>query len=489
MPSDPSDTKIEPSRRYIVPMIVACALFMQNLDSTVIATALPAIARSLQEDPLRLNLAITSYLLSLAIFIPLSGWMADRYGARRVFCSAIAVFTLGSAGCGLAHNLPELIAARIVHGMGGAMMVPVGRLVLLRTVPKSELVRALAFLSLPALLGPVMGPPLGGFIVTYSTWRWIFYINLPVGILGIALGWLYISKAAEQAPGPLDVRGFVLAGLGLAGLTFGMEAVGRGALPVTVVGGLIVGGAICAALYLLHARNASYPIIDLALLRIPTFFASIVGGSLFRIGVGALPFLLPMMLQVGFGLNALGSGLITFASAAGAMTMRLSATPVIRRFGFRRVLIGNSVVASLFLFGYAWFSPSTPHSMIFMALLIGGFFRSLQFTSVNTIAYADVTPALMSRATSFASMMQQLSVSFGVGIAALMLHITLTLRGGHPLAAADFPYTFAAVGLISISSVFLFIPLAPEAGAEVSGHRGAPALVAASKKKGDKGAS
>ena len=226
-----------PPRQIIVPLIVACALFMQNLDSTVIATALPTIAVSLHEDPLRLNLAITSYLLSLAVFIPLSGWMADRFGARPVFCWAIAVFTVGSAGCGLADNLPTLIAARIVQGMGGAMMVPVGRLVLLRTVPKADLVRALAFLSMPALLGPVIGPPLGGLIVTYSSWRWIFYINLPVGILGIALGQLFITDIDEKNVGPLDLRGFVLAGVGLAGLTFGLEAVGRGALPVTVVGG------------------------------------------------------------------------------------------------------------------------------------------------------------------------------------------------------------------------------------------------------------
>jgi EmrB/QacA subfamily drug resistance transporter len=458
-------------RQFLVPSIVACALFMQNLDSTVIATALPTIADALHEDPLRLNLAITSYLLSLAVFIPLSGWMADRFGARPVFCWAIAVFTLGSAGCGLADSLASLIAARIFQGMGGAMMVPVGRLVLLRTVAKADLVKALAFLSLPALLGPVIGPPLGGFIVTYGSWRWIFFINLPVGVLGIVLGRLFIPDFRDHEAGPLDLRGFALAGLGLAGLTFGLEAVGRGALSVTVVGGLIIGGALCAVLYVLHARHASYPIIDLALMRIPTFFASIVGGSLFRIGIGALPFLLPMLLQVGFGMNPLGSGLITFASAAGAMTMRVTATPVIRWFGFRRVLIGNSVVSSLFLVAYAWFGPGTPHSMIFLALLVGGFFRSLQFTCVNTLAYADVPPELMSRATSFASMAQQLSMSFGVGIAALLLHVTLMLRGGHPLAASDFPYTFVAVGLVSLCSIVFFIALTPEAGAEVSGHR------------------
>jgi EmrB/QacA subfamily drug resistance transporter len=458
-------------RSLIVPLIVGCAQFMHQFDGSVIATALPAMARSLGEDPLRLNLAITSYLLSLAVFIPLSGWMADRFGARPVFCWAIAVFTLGSAGCGLADNLPELIAARIVQGMGGAMMVPVGRLVLLRTVAKADLVRALAFLSMPALLGPVIGPPLGGFIVTYSSWRWIFYINLPVGILGIALGRLFIVDIREKNVGPLDLRGFVLAGVGLAGLTFGLEAVGRGALPVTVVGGLIVGGAICAALYVLHARHASYPIIDLALMRIPTFAASIYGGSLFRIGIGALPFLLPMLLQVGFGMNALGSGLLTFASAVGAMTMRLTATPVIRLAGFRRVLIGNSVISSLFLAGYGFFGPSTPHSVIFIALLAGGFFRSMQFTCVNTIAYADVEPALLSRATSLASMAQQLAVSFGVGIAALLLHLTMLARGDAALAPGDFPVTFFAVALISLGSVLLFIPLAPEAGAEMSGHR------------------
>jgi len=358
--------------------------------------------------------------------------------------------------------------------MGGAMMVPVGRLVLLRTVPKADLVRALAFLSMPALLGPVIGPPLGGFIVTYSSWRWIFYINLPVGVLGIVLGQLFIVDIREKEVGPLDVRGFVLAGVGLAGLTFGLEAVGRGALPVAVVGGLIVGGAICFALYILHARHASYPIIDLALMRIPTFKASIYGGSLFRIGIGALPFLLPMMLQIGFGMNALGSGLITFASAAGAMTMRLSATPVIRRFGFRRVLIGNTVISGLFMAAYGFFGPATPHWLIFMALLIGGFFRSLQFTCVNTLAYADVTPSVMSRATSLASMAQQLSVSFGVGLAALFLHLTMLFRGETALGAGDFPMTFVFVGVVSFASVFLFIPLKPEAGAEVSGHRLAP---------------
>ncbi len=458
-------------RHVLVPLIVACALFMENLDSTVIATALPAIARSLGEDPLRLNLAITSYLLSLAVFIPLSGWVADRYGARPVFRAAIVTFTLGSACCGLAQSLPQLVAARILQGLGGAMMVPVGRLVMLRTVPKSELVRAMSYLTVPALIGPVLGPPLGGFIVTYSSWRWIFYINLPIGLLGIVLATLFIENVKEAADWPLDLRGFLLAGTGLAGLMFGFETAGRGVLALPVVAALLVGGAICTALYVLHSRVHAYPIIDLGLLRIPTFRSAVVGGSLFRIGIGALPFLLPLMLQLGFGLTPFASGLLTFASAAGAMTMKMTAAPIIRALGFRRVLLGNAVISGCFVASYALFSPATPHWLILLALLAGGFFRSLQFTSTNTLIFADVPPPLMSRATSFQSMAQQLSVSIGVGIGALLLHVTLLAAGRTTLGAGDFAGAFVAVALISLSSIAFYLPLAGEAGAEVSGHR------------------
>jgi EmrB/QacA subfamily drug resistance transporter len=462
-----------PLRQVLVPMIVACALFMENLDSTVIATALPKIAESLHEDPLRLNLAITSYLLSLAVFIPLSGWVADRYGARSVFRAAIVVFTVGSACCGISQSLPELVAARILQGIGGAMMVPVGRLVMLRTVPKSELVRAMSYLTVPALIGPVLGPPLGGFIVTYSSWRWIFYINLPMGLLGIVLATLFIENIKETGDWPLDLRGFLLSGVGLAGLMFGFENAGRGVLPMPLVAAMLLGGAICTTLYVLHSRLHAYPIIDLKLLRIPTFAAAITGGSLFRIGIGALPFLLPLMLQLGFGLSPFASGLLTFASAAGAMTMKMTAAPIIRSFGFRRVLLGNAVISSAFVMSYAWFSPETPHWLIFVALLAGGFFRSLQFTCTNTLIFADVPPPLMSRATSFQSMAQQLSVSIGVGIGALLLHVTLLLNDRTELSAGDFSGAFLAVALISLSSIFFYLPLTGEAGAEVSGHHAA----------------
>ena len=458
------------SRQSLVPFVVACAMFMQNLDSTVIATALPTIAHSLGETPLRLNVAITCYLLSLAVFIPISGWTADRFGARRVFSFAIVVFTLGSIACGISTTLPELVGARILQGMGGALMVPVGRLVLLRTVPKSELVRAMSFVSVPALIGPVMGPPLGGFIVTYASWRWIFFINIPIGILGIILVNLLVGDLKETGRRPLDRSGFLLTGVGLASLAFGFENVGRGALPSSAVIALLAIGVICLTLYVRHAHRVSHPIIDLALFKIPTYASASIGGFLFRMGLGALPFLLPLMLQVGFGLSALHSGLLTFASAAGAMLMKTSAVRILRTFGFRLVLVGDAIISAGFLFGYSLFRPDTPHFVIFLALLIGGFFRSLQMTSINTLGYADVPPAMLSRATSLSSMAQQLSQTAGVATAALLLHTALTLRGGTALAAPDFYPVFMAVAMISLLSVPFFLKMAPDAGAEVSGR-------------------
>jgi EmrB/QacA subfamily drug resistance transporter len=451
-------------------LIVSCALFMQSLDSTVIATALPTIARALDESPLTLNVAITCYLLSLAVFIPISGWTADRFGARRVFSAAIVVFTLGSIGCGLANSLVALVGARIVQGMGGALMVPVGRLVLLRTVEKSDLVRAMSYVSVPALIGPVMGPPLGGFIVTYWSWRWIFFINIPIGILGIVLVNLLVGNLKEGGRRPFDFGGFVLTGVGLASLAFGFENVGRGALPKVLIAALLIIGAGCPVLYVRHARRVAHPIIDFALFQIPTYAAASIGGFLFRMGLGALPFLLPLMLQVGFGLDALSSGLLTFASAAGAMTMKMTAARIIRALGFRIVLVADAMISALFLFGYSLFRPTTPHLVIFLALLAGGFFRSLQMTSINTLSYSDVPPAMLSRATSLTSMAQQLSQTVGVATGALLLQAVLALRGGSALAAGDFYPAFVGVAMISLLSVPFFLRMSPDAGAEVSGR-------------------
>jgi EmrB/QacA subfamily drug resistance transporter len=455
---------------FLAPMIVGCALFMEMLDSTVISTALPAMAKSLGEDPIKLNLAITSYLLSLAVFIPISGWMADRFGARTIFRNAIIIFTFGSVLCGCSHSLPELVASRILQGFGGAMMVPVGRLIVLKTIPKSELVTAMSYLTVPAVLGPVVGPPVGGFIVTYYSWRWIFFINVPIGMIGITLVMRYIPNIKEDVTFPLDFRGFLLTGLGLAGLVMGFESIGRNVIPASIIMCVMAAGGLCMALYILHSRRMDYPIIDLDLLKIPTFLVATLGGGLYRMGIGALPFLLAMLLQVVFGLSPFASGMLTFTSAAGALFMKATATPIIRRLGFRSVLISNGVISSFIMMSYALFRPTTPHVFIVTALLMGGFFRSLQFTALGTLAYADVPNSMMSGASTLSSMAQQLFLSLGVALGAMLLHLSLTAHGGH-LTTSDFTPAFVVMGVLALLSSLLFLPLEYHAGDEVSGRQ------------------
>jgi EmrB/QacA subfamily drug resistance transporter len=453
----------------LVPLVVATALFMENTDSTVIATSLPAIAESLGEDPVALKLALTSYLVSLAIFIPVSGWMADRYGARTVFRAALAVFMAGSLACAAAGSLGGFVAARFLQGVGGAMMVPVGRLVILRSVPKSELVGALAFLAIPAMVGPVVGPPLGGFITTYFDWRWIFFINIPIGLLGIVLSTLHFEDIREAERPPLDVVGFLLSGFGLAALMLGLATGGRHLMPVEVSAAFAVAGAAALAAYVRHARRVPYPLVRLDLLRVPTFRASVTGGFLFRIGVGAIPFLLPLMLQLGFGLSPLQSGLLTFVSAAGALFMKTMAARILRAFGFRTVLTVNAFVAAAFLAASGLFTPLTPHAAIMTVLFVGGCFRSLEFTALNAIAYADVSARDMSHATSLSSVAQQLSLSVGVALGAAVLE-SVSRAHGEALAADDFWPAFLIVALVSGLAGFVFARLAPSAGAEMSGH-------------------
>jgi EmrB/QacA subfamily drug resistance transporter len=457
-------------RTRVVPLIVACALFMENLDSTIIATALPQIARALNEDPLHLSLAITAYLLSLAVCIPVSGWVADRYGAKQVFRSAIVVFTLGSALCGLSQSMPVLVAARILQGVGGAMMVPVGRLVVLRAIPKAQLVAAMSWLTIPALLGPILGPPVGGLIVTYASWRWIFFINLPIGALGFWLVTRFIDETRPQRGAALDFIGWLIVGSGLALLVMSFELLGKNLIANGALAAMLVGGLLLLAIYVPFARRRAQPIVDLGLLRIATFRSSIGGGTLYRAGIGAYTLLMPLMLQLGFGYSAAASGATTFVSAAGAMAMKTTAPRIVRRFGFRPLLIGNALLSAVFLIGCSRFGEATPQALILSWLLAYGFFRSLQFTCINTLGYADVPETKMSQATSFSSTAQQLSLSIGVGIGSQLLNSARALRDGGALEAGDFQHAFLVIAALTATSALLFRRLDPDAGSSVSGH-------------------
>ena len=446
------------------PLIVATALLMENIDSSVLSTSLPRIARDLATSPIHLKLALTSYLLALAIFIPASGWAADRFGARRVFRWAIVIFAAGSIACGASSSLFTLIAARVLQGIGGSMMVPVGRLIVLRVTPKAGLVGALAWLTVPALIGPVIGPPLGGFITTYFDWRWIFWINIPIAVLGVGL----VSRFIPQPPrGPVtgfDWKGFILAGPGLAAFLTGLTLAGLGLASTGLVVAMTLGGLILIALYVRHAAIAAEPLVDLRLLRLTTFRISALGGTFFRVGGGALPFLLPLLFQLGFGLTPFQSGMMTFASGFGAILMKFIAQPILRRFGFRRVLVTNAVLSGVFILAPAMFSATTPYLWMVGILFLGGVCRSLQFTSINAMAYAEVPPGQISSATSFSAVLQQLSGSIGITVAAFGLQSMQALYGDSQIVAAYFPAVFALMALLSVLSTLWFARLAADAG-------------------------
>lgn len=355
-------------RRNLIPLIVATALFMENLDATVLATSLPAIAKDLNANPIHLKLALTTYLLALAVFIPASGWMADRFGAKNVFRAAMVVFAAGSIACAMSTGLGSLVGARILQGIGGAMMAPVGRLIVLRTIPRTEIIGAIAWLTVPALVGPVLGPPLGGFITTYFNWRWIFWINIPVAILGLILITRFIPDVREKVSGEFDLRGFLLIGPGLSLFLTGVTLMGLNLVSQELVVAFTLAGIALLAMYVWHALNMARPILDLRLLSIQTYRVGVVGGFLFRTGLGAGPFLLPLLFQTGFGMTPFQSGLLTFATGIGAMFMKTQAAVILRRFGFRRVLIVNAVIASAFSALPALFTTATP------TLLITGLF-------------------------------------------------------------------------------------------------------------------
>ena len=458
------------SRR--VPLIIASAMFMEQLDSTVLATALPSMARSFGIDPLHMSIALTSYLVSLAVLIPASGALADRLGSRTVFAAAIALFTLGSILCAASPTLPFLVAARLLQGAGGAMMVPVGRLVLLQTIAKSELVAAMNWLLVPATIGPLLGPPVGGFLVTALNWRFIFIINVPIGIVGLILTLRLIPQLRGTVRRHFDVRGMIMSGVALTTLIFGLELASRGALSAAGIVGVVTLAMVSGTLYVRHARRTRNPILDLRLMRLPTFRISVLAGSATRIAVGATPFLLPLLLQVGLGMSAARSGLVTFVISMGSLAVRSLSRRLIRRFGYRRIMMWNGVGAALFSSACAAFRPDTSVVVIYAVLFLGGFSQSLQFTSYNTLAYADVPTGRMSSATSFYATLQQVMLTLGICVATSALAASIAIRGVARAGLTDFSVAFGVVGAVALMAPVVSARLAPDAGSELSGHTG-----------------
>ncbi|MES2185747.1 MAG: MDR family MFS transporter [Pseudomonadota bacterium] len=463
------------ARHRLVPIIVASPLFLQNLDTSVMATALPSIAESLHVEALHLNLAITSYLLSLAVFLPISGWLAERFGARRMFCWAIGLFSLGSALCGAATSLESLVVFRVLQGLGGAMMMPVGRLILLRTVPAAHMVAAMVWYTVPPGIGRMVGPLFGGVTVTWTSWRWIFLINVPFGIIAIAMALLFIDDLHDQRPAaPFDIGGFVLLALGLVGLLGGLETFGKSLVAVWLSWTAVGAGALGLLGYHLRSRRRAAPLIDLGVLRYPTYFTSIVGGTPLRIAIGASPFLLPLLMQIGFGLSPLDSGLLTLASALGGLATRGVVAMAIRKAGFRALLLGSTALTSVFYMSYALFKPDTPHLAMFCTMMLGGLINSMVMVALQTLGFSEIPKPLMSHATTLSSMAQQLSVSTGVVLGASLVAAAAWWRGGSAatthLAAADFSPAFIAVGCMTLISLVFFTRLKKDEGEEMRGR-------------------
>ncbi|WP_044562386.1 MFS transporter [Azospirillum sp. B4] len=467
-----------PSGRHsrAVTYLVAGAFFMELLDGTVIATAMPQMARSFGVAPVDMNIGMTAYLLALAVFIPISGWVADRLGPRTVFGGAIALFTLSSLLCALSPDLWSFTAARILQGLGGAAMVPVGRLIILRITEKKDLMRALGTTVWPGLVAPVLGPPLGGLIVTYASWPWIFLLNLPLGLLALALTVAWVPKERPADARPLDLAGFLLSGGALVALVYGLDTLGQGAGSLGQALAGVALGVILAALTVRHCRRHPAPLFKLDALRLPTYALTVWGGSVQRVAIGTVPFLTPLLFQTVLGMDAVTAGSLVLWIFAGNLLMKLATNQVLRRFGFRRVLVINGVLVALSLSACALFTTDTPKAVIAAVLFVGGAFRSMQFTSLGTIQFADVPQAEVSAANTLAAMLGQLTSGLGVVAGALALNLGAFLRGhaqGNP-DLTDFRNAFLVMGALILVSLLDAWRLAPDAGQSVSGH--APAL-------------
>ncbi|MGX9147061.1 DHA2 family efflux MFS transporter permease subunit [Mesorhizobium sp. 128a] len=454
-----------------VALIVAIAFFMQLLDSTIISTSLPQMGESFGVPAVAMSIGITAYMLTMAVFVPLSGWLADRFGARNIFLLAIVLFTLASLACGFSQSLAQFVAARVVQGLGSALMTPVGRILVLRNAPKSELLNATALITWPALFAPVVGPVLGGFITTYLSWHWNFFINIPLGLIGLALVARFIPGDREADPKPLDWPGFFLTSLGLALLLYGLERIAHpegGALPTVL---LIAAGIVIGWLAVRHLRRAPHPLLDLSSFKVQTFaISTLAAGTIFRVAINATPFLLPLLFQVGFGLSPVDAGLMILAYFLGNLGMKTVTTPTLRRFGFRTVMVVNGLIASVAIMACAAISPDTPQALAVALMLVAGLSRSMQFTALNTLAFADIDAVQRSSAATLSSMLQQISMLFGVAVAAAILNLSQIARDRPALDLVDFRIAFLVIGVIGLVAALRFLALPPTAGAEVSGH-------------------
>jgi EmrB/QacA subfamily drug resistance transporter len=458
--------------KRLLPWLVAVAFFMESLDTTVLNTAIPAIAKALGVAPLSMKSVLSSYTLSLAVFIPISGWMADRFGTRRVFASAIGIFTLGSFLCGISGNIHVLVACRILQGCGGAMMVPVGRLTMVRTFAKSELVRAMSFVAIPGLIGPMLGPVVGGFIVGYFHWRVIFFVNMPIGLLGLYLVDRHLPDYREEVSRRLDVIGLVLFGCGIALLSYVLEVFGEHTLSGSAMAGLLLISAICLTSYGLRATHIEFPLLRLALFRIRTFRASVSGSFFTRLGIGGIPFLFPLLYQVGLGFTPIQSGLLMMPQAMAAMSLKMTMPGILRRFGYRTVLISNTMILGLLIVLFATIGAGTPAWLIAAQVFVFGFFTSLQYTSMNTLVYADITEEQASSASTIASTMQQMSISFGVATASLATAFFIPDRfhTSAPEMIRGIHKAFLVLGGLTVLSAVIFHELKNDDGDSVSRH-------------------
>src|ERR1039457_4803111 len=466
-----SSPALSDAAKRIVPWLVAVAFFMESLDTTILNTAVPAISSALGVAPLSMKAVLASYTLSLAVFIPISGWMADRFGTRRVFASAIGLFTLGSFLCGISSDIHLLVACRILQGCGGAMMVPVGRLTLVRTFAKSELIRTMSFVSIPALIAPMLGPIAGGLIVGYLHWRFIFFLNIPIGLAGLILVYLHLPDYREESH-PLDVVGLFLFGSGIALLSYVLEIFGEHTLSPPVISGLLVLSVVLLAGYGIHARSLPFPLLQLRLFSIRTFRAAVSGSFFTRLGIGGVPFLLPLLYQVGLGFTPIQSGLLVMPQAIASMSMKAIMPRLLSRIGYRGVLISNTLILGLLLMVFATIGLRTPVWAIVLQAFLYGAFTSLQYTSMNTLVYADIEEEDTSSASSIASTMQQMSISFGVAAAGLATAFFVPSTHSEPTQMIQGIHkALIALGVLTIVSTIVFRSLKSGDGDDVSMHK------------------